>query len=50
MNKENTNTATDILNNPLLGYKNVTREHEGVTNTAAHTLALPYFGLQKCNP
>lgn len=25
MNKENTNTATDILNNPLAGYRNVTQ-------------------------
>ena len=29
MNKENTNTATDILNNPLAGYKNVTRKEVG---------------------
>ncbi len=29
MNKENTNTATDILNNPLAGYKNVTARRWG---------------------
>ena len=28
MNKENTNTATDILNNPLAGYKNVTHNQK----------------------
>ena len=29
MNKENTNTATDILNNPFAGCKNVTRKEVG---------------------
>ena len=29
MNKENTDAAADILNNPLTGYKNVTRKEVG---------------------
>ena len=30
MNEENTDAATDILNNPLAGYINVTQKYSGL--------------------